>query len=52
MCGAVPTAIVLQTLKELGVSFRVEETIYQTSAERNQDLKSSVGYAGALFVPE
>lgn len=51
MCGIVPTAFVMQTLKEMGLAFRLEEVDYATSAEVSGDKTAVVGYAGALLEP-
>lgn len=50
MCGVVPAMFVMQTLRELGQSFRVVETGYATSGEVNSDKSQVVGYAGALLL--
>jgi AmmeMemoRadiSam system radical SAM enzyme/AmmeMemoRadiSam system protein B/AmmeMemoRadiSam system protein A len=50
MCGQIPAALVLQTLKEMGRSFVVEPLEYATSADVSGDKTRVVGYAGALIV--
>jgi AmmeMemoRadiSam system radical SAM enzyme/AmmeMemoRadiSam system protein B/AmmeMemoRadiSam system protein A len=50
MCGMVPAAFVMETLRKLGKSFRVVETGYATSGDVTGDKSQVVGYAGALFV--
>lgn len=50
MCGLIPAAFVMETLRQLGKSFRVEEVGYATSGDVTGDRSQVVGYAGALFV--
>jgi AmmeMemoRadiSam system protein B len=50
MCGVIPAALVMETLRQLGKQFRVEELCYATSADISGDKSSVVGYAGALLV--
>ncbi|XZE45632.1 AmmeMemoRadiSam system protein B [Pirellulaceae bacterium SH467] len=50
MCGVVPTAIVMQTLHELGKPFAIERIAYETSADRGSDPGRVVGYAGVCFI--
>ncbi|QDV28041.1 AmmeMemoRadiSam system protein B [Aureliella helgolandensis] len=52
MCGLVPAAFVLETLRQLGHALRVEEVDYATSAEVNADKSQVVGYAGALILSD
>jgi AmmeMemoRadiSam system protein B len=49
MCGLVPAAFVLETLRQLGHAVKVRELRYSTSADVSGDKSSVVGYAGALF---
>jgi AmmeMemoRadiSam system protein B len=39
----------LQTLRELGLSFKVETIEYATSADISGDTSRVVGYAGAII---
>jgi AmmeMemoRadiSam system protein B len=48
MCGLVEAAVVMQTLKNLGHDFVVEEVSYDNSARRGTPDRV-VGYAGVLF---
>lgn len=48
MCGLVPAAIVMQTLINLGETFKVEEICYDNSALRGNPDRV-VGYAGVVF---
>lgn len=52
MCGVVPCALVMQTLKELGVESKVEQLTYDTSASVTGDKTRVVGYAAARWVEE
>jgi AmmeMemoRadiSam system radical SAM enzyme/AmmeMemoRadiSam system protein B/AmmeMemoRadiSam system protein A len=52
MCGLIPAALVLETLRQMGHSLRVEELGYATSADVTGDRSSVVGYAGALIVAQ
>ncbi|MCA9133674.1 MAG: AmmeMemoRadiSam system radical SAM enzyme, partial [Planctomycetales bacterium] len=52
MCGLVPAVLVLETLRQLGQPFHVEEVDYATSAEISGDKSRVVGYAGALIVAD
>lgn len=49
MCGVLPAAIVLSTLRRLGVLHRGERVAYATSADVSGDAHRVVGYAGMLF---
>ncbi len=51
MCGQVPAAFVMETLRQLELPFRVEEVAYATSAEVSGDKSQVVGYAGSLLLP-
>lgn len=51
MCGQVPAAFVMETLKQMGKEFQVTEVDYTTSAEFSGDKSQVVGYAGALLMP-
>jgi AmmeMemoRadiSam system protein B len=50
MCGVVPAALVMQTLKELGLETKVEQLSYNTSAKVTGDPSRVVGYAAARWV--
>jgi AmmeMemoRadiSam system protein B len=50
MCGVIPAALVMETLRQLGQAFHVEELSYATSADVSGDKSSVVGYAGVLLV--
>jgi AmmeMemoRadiSam system radical SAM enzyme/AmmeMemoRadiSam system protein B/AmmeMemoRadiSam system protein A len=49
MCGVVPAAFVMQTLKELGITTTIEELGYDTSASVTGDSSRVVGYAAARW---
>ena len=49
MCGLIPAAFVLETLRQLKRSFSVTEVAYSTSAETSGDKSQVVGYASALL---
>jgi AmmeMemoRadiSam system radical SAM enzyme/AmmeMemoRadiSam system protein B/AmmeMemoRadiSam system protein A len=49
MCGQVPAALVLMTLRELGRETRYTEVAYGTSGDISGDRSRVVGYAGVLF---
>jgi AmmeMemoRadiSam system radical SAM enzyme/AmmeMemoRadiSam system protein B/uncharacterized protein (TIGR00296 family) len=51
MCGLVPAAFILETLRQLEQPFRVQEVGYATSADVTGDRSQVVGYAGALILP-
>ncbi len=50
MCGLVPAALVMETLRQMGQEFHVEQLDYATSADVNGEKSSVVGYAGALLL--
>jgi AmmeMemoRadiSam system protein B/AmmeMemoRadiSam system protein A len=50
MCGLVPAAFVMETLRKLGHALRVQELAYATSADISGDRSRVVGYAGVLFL--
>ncbi len=52
MCGLIPAAFVMETLRQMGRTFKVIEVDYATSAEVSGDKSQVVGYAGVLFVEE
>lgn len=52
MCGLVPAAFVMETLRKLGKTITVTELGYTTSAEVTGDKSQVVGYAGALLAAE
>jgi AmmeMemoRadiSam system protein B len=49
MCGVVPAALVMQTLKELGLKAQVEQISYDTSASVTGDPSRVVGYAAVRW---
>ncbi len=50
MCGVIPAAFVMETLRQLGREFHVQELEYGTSGDVSGDRSQVVGYAGALLV--
>ncbi len=50
MCGQLPAALVLLTLKELGQQVSYQQIGYGTSADVTGDHSRVVGYAGVLFL--
>jgi AmmeMemoRadiSam system radical SAM enzyme/AmmeMemoRadiSam system protein B/uncharacterized protein (TIGR00296 family) len=50
MCGVIPAALVMETLKALEAPFKVEQLSYDTSAKTSQDTSRVVGYAACRFV--
>ena len=49
MCGVIPAALVLETLRQLGHDFRVVEIDYATSGDVTGDRSQVVGYAGVVL---
>jgi AmmeMemoRadiSam system protein B/AmmeMemoRadiSam system protein A len=49
MCGLVPAAFVMETLRQLGHTLRSEELGYATSADVTGERSRVVGYAGVLL---
>jgi AmmeMemoRadiSam system protein B/AmmeMemoRadiSam system protein A len=49
MCGVLPAAIVMETLRQLGGLGRCERVGYSTSADVTGDTSRVVGYAGVLL---
>jgi AmmeMemoRadiSam system protein B len=49
MCGQLPAALVLLTLKSLGREVHFRQIAYATSGDVSGDLSRVVGYAGVLF---
>ena len=49
MCGMLPTVIVLETLRQLGMLNTCHRLGYATSADVTGDTSRVVGYAGMLF---
>ena len=49
MCGCVPCAFMMMTLRELGLLNRCIMVGHTTSGENGGDPKSVVGYCGMLF---
>ena len=52
MCGQVPAALVLMTMREFGMHLHAEEVAYSTSADSGGDPARVVGYAGVLWCEE
>lgn len=50
MCGLVPAAFVLETLRQLGHDFKAQQLSYSTSADVSGDKSRVVGYAGVLLL--
>ena len=51
MCGLVPAAFVMETLKQMEQGFEVKELDYATSADVSGDRSKVVGYAGCMLLP-
>ncbi len=49
MCGQIPAALVMLTLKAMGMSMNYREVAYATSADVTGDTSRVVGYAGVLL---
>jgi AmmeMemoRadiSam system radical SAM enzyme/AmmeMemoRadiSam system protein B/AmmeMemoRadiSam system protein A len=49
MCGVIPAAIVLETLRRLGGRHRVERVGYATSGDMSGERQRVVGYAGLVI---
>ena len=49
MCGQLPAALVLLTLRAMGIRAQYDEIAYDTSASVSGDKSRVVGYAGVLF---
>ncbi len=49
MCGQLPAALVLLTLRAMGREVCYNEIAYATSADISGDRSRVVGYAGVLF---
>lgn len=49
MCGLLPTVVVLETLRQLGMLRKFQRVAYGTSADVTGDPSRVVGYAGMLF---
>ncbi len=52
MCGLIPAAFVMETLRQMGHTLKVIEVDYATSADVSGDKSQVVGYAGLLLVAE
>ncbi len=50
MCGVIPAALVMETLHQLGLEFKVQELDYGTSGDVSGDRSQVVGYAGAMLL--
>jgi len=51
MCGLIPAALIMETLRQMGQAFQVVELDYATSGDVSGDKSQVVGYAGVVFVP-
>jgi AmmeMemoRadiSam system protein B len=49
MCGVIPAALVMETLRQMGHSLKVQQIDYGTSADVSGDKSRVVGYAGLTF---
>jgi AmmeMemoRadiSam system protein B/AmmeMemoRadiSam system protein A len=49
MCGVIPAALILETLRCLSKEVEVSTVAYDTSAAANGDRSRVVGYAGVIF---
>ncbi len=52
MCGLVPAALVMETLRQMGHTLKIIEVGYATSGEVSGDKSQVVGYAGALLLDQ
>jgi AmmeMemoRadiSam system radical SAM enzyme/AmmeMemoRadiSam system protein B/AmmeMemoRadiSam system protein A len=52
MCGLVPAALVMETLRQQGHALKVIEVDYATSGDVSGDRSQVVGYAGLLLVSD
>ncbi|MEO8269670.1 MAG: AmmeMemoRadiSam system protein B, partial [Aureliella sp.] len=52
MCGLVPAALIMETLRQQGHSLKVIEVDYATSGDVSGDKSQVVGYAGLLLVAD
>ncbi len=50
MCGLIPAALVMETLRQMGHKLQTIELDYATSADVSGDKSQVVGYAGVLLV--
>ncbi len=50
MCGVIPAALVMETLRQLGKDFHVQELEYATSGDVTGDRSQVVGYAGVMLL--
>lgn len=50
MCGVIPAAIVLETLRHIGSNVESKQIAYATSGEVSGQLDRVVGYAGTLLI--
>jgi len=49
MCGQIPAALILMTLREQGIQPDYQQIGYTTSEDVSGDRSRVVGYAGVLF---
>jgi AmmeMemoRadiSam system protein B len=49
MCGVVPAALVMETLRQMGHSLNIQQLDYGTSADVSGDKSRVVGYAGLIL---
>lgn len=49
MCGVIPAALVMETLRQMGHALKVQQIDYGTSADVSGDKSRVVGYAGLTF---
>jgi AmmeMemoRadiSam system radical SAM enzyme/AmmeMemoRadiSam system protein B/uncharacterized protein (TIGR00296 family) len=50
MCGLIPAALIMETLRQMGQTFQIVELDYATSGDVSGDKSQVVGYAGVVFV--
>jgi AmmeMemoRadiSam system protein B len=50
MCGVIPAALVMETLRQLGLNSRWHLQSYATSADAGGDPRRVVGYAGGFWL--
>jgi AmmeMemoRadiSam system protein B len=50
MCGVIPAALVMETLRQLGCDARWHLQRYATSADAGGDPRRVVGYAGGFWL--
>ncbi len=52
MCGLIPAALVMETLRQMGHALRIVEVDYATSGDVSGDKTRVVGYAGAVLLDQ